>query len=257
MTTSLFWQLFPKKKPIIAMVHIFNDKRQRQIDQALEDVERLQQGGVDGLLVENYDCGYLDTNRATEEMAERLAEIVIAVKKHSKIPIGVNVLPNDYWKSFSVALSTGGTFIQMDHVTGDFEDCESVDAEEYLWTRRCYRNIAVFGGIHPKYYKLVEPTCSLAECAKKAMVLADAVVVTGQFTGDSVTLDDLRVAREALGEHPLVVGSGLTPHNAQAQLAIADGAIVGTTFKKGGVRPGESIDLDLVKQLMDEVAKLR
>lgn len=257
MATSLFWQLFPKKKPIIAMVHVFDGERQRQIDQALEDTERLQRGGADGLLVENYDCGYFDANCATDEMAERLAEVAIAAKKHSRVPVGVNVLPNDYWKSFSVALSTGGTFIQMDHITGDFDGCESVDVEDYLQTRKCYRGISVFGGIHPKYYELVEPTCSLAECAKRATALADAVVVTGQVTGDPATFDDLRVAREAIGAHPLVIGSGLTPKNVQAQLTIADGAIVGTAFKRGGVRPGESIDVELVKQLMDEIARLR
>jgi membrane complex biogenesis BtpA family protein len=257
MTPSLFWQLFPKKKPIIATVHVFDGERQRQINQALEDTERLQRGGVDGLLIENYDCGYLDANWATEEMAERLAEITIAVRKRSNIPVGLNVLPNDYWKSFFVALSASGVFIQMDHITGNFDGCESVDPEDYFWTRQCYPNIAVFGGIHPKYYQLVDPTCSLADCAKKAMDLADAVVVTGQFTGDSATLDDLLVARKALGEHPLVVGSGLTPKNTQAQLATADGAIVGTAFKKGGVQPGEPIDVDLVKRLMDEVMKLR
>ena len=254
---SLFHKLFPKKKPIIAMIHVFNGKRQRQIDKAMEDVERLQRGGVDGLLVENYDCGYLDANCATDEMAERLAEIALTVRKHSKIPIGVNVLPNDYEKALSVALSTGGKFIQMDHITGDFVGCESVEAGEYLWARKFYSNIAVFGGIHPKYYELVEPTCSLAECAKKAMVLADAVVVTGQITGDPATFDDLRVAREALNEHPLVVGSGLTPENVRSQLAIADGAIVGTAFKKRGVEPGEPVSRELVERFMEEVEKIR
>lgn len=257
MTTSLFWQLFHKKKPIIAMVHVFDGERQQQIDQAFEDTERLQRGGVDGLLVENYDCGYFDANCATDEMAERLAEIAIEVKRHSKIPVGFNVLPNDYWKSLSVALSTGATFIQMDHVTGNFDGCEPVDPDEYLTTRKYYRDIAVFGGIHPKYYELVDPTYSLAECAKKAMALADAVVVTGQVTGDPATLDDLRVVREAIGEHPLVIGSGLNVHNAVSQLSIADGAIVGTAFKRSGVRPSEPVDVELVKQLMDEVVKLR
>ncbi len=257
MNRSLFLRLFSKRKPIIAMIHVFNGERQRQIDQALEDAERLQQGGVDGLLVENYDCGYLDTNCATDEMAERLAEIIIAVKSCSKISVGVNILPNDYWKSFSVALSSGGKFIQMDHITGDFDGCESVDPEEYLQTRKCYRDIAVFGGIHPKYYELIEPTCSLTKCAKKAMVLADAVVVTGQFTGDAATLHDLRVARRTLDTHPLIVGSGLTSKNVQSQLAIADGAIVGTAFKKRGVRRGGSVNINRVKKLMDEVAKLR
>lgn len=36
----------------MAMVHVFDGEHQRQINQALEDAERLQRGGVDGLLVD-------------------------------------------------------------------------------------------------------------------------------------------------------------------------------------------------------------
>lgn len=45
--------------------------------------------------------------------------------------------------------------------------------------------------------------------------------------------------------------------NVAAQLSIADGAIVGSAFKRRGVVPGEPIDVEMVKVLMDEVWKLR
>ena len=256
MSETLFGRLFPKQKPIMAMIHVFKGRRQQQIDQAFEDLERLQPH-VDAVLVENYDCGYLDANRATEAMGKRLYEIAAAVVKQSRIPVGVNVLPNDYWQAFNIALQARCRFIQLDHVTGEFDGCESVDPDEFLWTRKCYRDIAVLGGIHPKYYDLYEPTCSLAECAKKAMALADAVVVTGQVTGDAATMSDLREAREALGAHPLIVGSGFTPENAREQLAIADGVIVGTSLKDGGMQPGSHINIQRVQRLMEEVKKLR
>lgn len=239
------------------MVHIFEDELYQQLDQALEDTERLLKGGVDGLLVENYDWGYLDRNRAREEMAERLTIITAAVVLRSIVPVGVNILPNDYWQSLAVAFSTGSQFIQMDHVTGEFLGCESVNSVDYSTTRNVYPEIIVLGGIHPKYYELVDPTISLGESAKKAMALTEAVVVTGDVTGGKTSLTDLRLARAALGIHPLIVGSGLTPENAQAQLAIADGAIVGTALKNGGVCPGEPVSVDRVKRLMDEVVKFR
>lgn len=256
MATSLFWQLFPKKKPIIAMLHVFEGELQKQIEQVLEDLSRLQPF-VDGAIVENYDCGYLDANLATAEMAEALTAITQAVMAEATIPIGLNVLPNDFEWAFRICQETGAKFVQLDHVTGKFVGCRSVDPRRLLTIRSRCPDVALLGGIHPKYYELVDPACSLAECAKRAMALAGAVVVTGQVTGDPAALDDLRVVREALGEHSLIVGSGLAPANARAQLAIADGAIVGTAFKRGGVQPGESIDVELVGQLMDEVVKLR
>jgi len=253
---TLFESIFNIKKPVIAMLHVFDGERQKQIDQALEDLERLDLY-VDGVIVENYDCGYFDSNLATEEMAETLTEITREVVRNSIIPVGLNVLPNDYKKAFQICHRTGADFIQLDHVTGEFMDCRPVDPQHLITVRLLYPKIALLGGIHPKYYQLTEPNCSLAECAKKAMFLADVVVVTGQITGDPPTLDDLRVAREVLGTHPLIIGSGLNAENARAQLAIADGAIVGTAFKKGGVRPGEPIDVEMVEKLMAQVELVR
>ena len=257
MTKSLFLEIFPVKKPIIGMIHIFSGELRRQIDQALEDADRLQEGGVDGLLVENYGCGYFYYNYATNEMKNRLIEIARAVKKNSKIPVGVNVLPNDYWAAFEITRLSDGVFIQMDHITGDFEDCESVDSKNFSVNRKKYEKIAVFGGVHPKYYRLANPACSLAECAKKAMLLADGVVVTGDSTGDAVSIDDLRTVFKAIGSHPIIIGSGLNSKNAREQLSHADGAIVGTAFKKGGVHRGVPVDVDLISRLMDEVERLR
>lgn len=254
---ATFRTLFPKPKPIIAMVHVFEGERQQQLDQALEDARLLEQGGVDGLLVENYGWGYFDSNQATDEAAELLTDIAAAFAKQAKIPVGVNVLPNDYWKSFPVAVCSGARFVQMDHVTGDFDMCEPVDPKEFSLTRECYPDIVVFGGIHPKYYELIDSATPLEESAKRAIVLADAVVVTGQVTGGEATLEDLRMARNALGTHPLIVGSGLTRQNAKEQLIIADGAIVGTSLKDGGVHRGNRVSMQRVQALMEEAVKLR
>jgi len=60
-----------------------------------------------------------------------------------------------------------------------------------------------------------------------------------------------------IGDVPLIVGSGLNIRNIKAQMAIADGAIAGTAFKRMGVVKGEPIDTDMVEALMKEVQKLR
>ena len=256
MAISLFQQLFSKKKPIIAMLHLFEGELQAQIGQALEDLTRLQPF-VDGAIVENYDCGYFDENLATEEMAETLAAITKAVISNATIPIGLNVLPNDYEKAFQICGETGAKFVQLDHVTGEFVGCRCVYSRHLLAVRSRYPDIVLLGGIHPKYYELVNPDTSIAESAITAKSLTDVIVATGEYTGGETKLNDIRSVKEAIGNHPLIIGSGLSVRNAVVQLSIADGAIVGTAFKRGGVQPGESIDVELVKQLMDEVVKLR
>lgn len=238
------------------MIHIFEGEEQAQLAQALEDLERLRTY-VGGVIVENYDCGYLDANRATPEMADRLLRITKEVVRHSRVPVGVNVLPNDYEQSLRIAHVAKARFIQMDHVTGKFAGRESVDPEHLLSLRATHPHVTVLGGIHPKYYDLVDLSTPLAKSAHAAKRLADAIVVTGEYTGGETNLSDIRTAKEAVPDLPVIVGSGITVQNVQAQLRIADGAIVGTAFKEGGVVPGEPVDADLVKRLMEEVAKIR
>lgn len=253
MENRRFRALFPTPKPIIGMLHVFEGPADAQLRQALRDFEALEHF-VDGLIVENYDWGHRDGNRATEEAAGRIVSITGEVVARARIPVGVNLLPNDYWQALAIAARIGARFIQLDHVTGAFAECEPVDPEDYRACRARYPGIVVLGGIHPKYYTLTDPTMPLERSAATARALADAVVVTGNATGDPVAPADLHTVRSAIGNHPLVIGSGLNVANASAQLAIADGAIVGTAFKRRGVEPNEPVDPDLVAALMAEVA---
>jgi predicted TIM-barrel enzyme len=63
---------------------------------------------------------------------------------------------------------------------------------------------------------------------------ADGYVVTGTTTGAPTALSDLRAAREAAGDAPVLVGSGVTPDQAQELVRLASGLIVGSYIKQGG-----------------------
>ncbi len=257
--------IFPIAKPIIAMLHVFEGERQRQVDQALGDLERLQ-SHVDGVLVENYDWGFWDSNLAISEVTEVLLVVAEAVARKATIPVGVNVLPNDYEKAFLVAHEVGAHFIQLDHITGaylaenldgEYVRCRPVDPDHLLKLRSKYPGIVIFGGIHPKYYLPADPTMTIAGSARMASRLADAVVVTGSRTGEQASLADLSEAKDAVDPYVVFVGSGLTPQNVLEQFAIADGAIVGSALKKCGVVPWEPIDEGMRDELMMEVKRLR
>lgn len=256
MAQSLFKKLFNNKKPIIGMIHVFEDTHKRQIEQAIEDLDRLQPY-VDGVLIENYGWGYENTNIAEQQTANRIQKTAIEVINKSRIPVGINLLPNDYEKAFQICAATGARFIQLDHITGEFQRCDSVAPAHFNSIRKRYRDIIVFGGIHPKYYRLLNPRTSISQSANKAKRLAHAIVVTGEKTGGATGLDDLYRVKKVLCNKPLVIGSGLTAQNALEQLAIADAAIVGSAFKTNGVEFGSQVNESLVRQLMDQVTKLR
>ena len=65
--------------------------------------------------------------------------------------------------------------------------------------------------------------------------LPDAICVSGLTAGAPTDLQSLAVVKGAAGEVPVFVNTGVRAHNVAEQLAIADGAIVGTYFKEGGV----------------------
>lgn len=253
---TLFKQIFEKNKPIIGIIHVFDEDKSYQLIQALQDLEILQRY-TDGVIVENYGCGYFNANFATREMAETLYKITAAVVRKAKIPVGVNVLPNDYEYAFRIARQAGARFVQMDHITGEFVGCRSVNPKEFSAFRNCYPRIALLGGIHPKYYELADPDKSIADSAMDAIGLCDAIVVTGEYTGGAASLKDLELVKLVAGDYPVLVGSGLSAKNVKEQFVIADGAIIGTAFKAHGVQPNEPVDEDLVVELMNEVEKIR
>ncbi len=59
-----------------------------------------------------------------------------------------------------------------------------------------------------------------------------------------------------VGTTPLIIGAGLTPENVAEQLVHADGAIVGSTFKKLG-KTTNPVNRELVREFMSEVKKIR
>ena len=63
---------------------------------------------------------------------------------------------------------------------------------------------------------------------------ADAVIATGQRTGDSAALDEIETVRDAT-HLPVLVGSGVSPDNVVAILERVDAAIVASSLKEGGV----------------------
>ncbi len=244
-----FAEVFGTEKPIIAMLHVWDEAPERQIDNTLRDLETLHPL-VDGLLVENYGWGYANNNRATQRAIDTIRLVSRRVVDNADIPVGVNLLPNDYEASLYAAQETGARFIQMDHLVGDYTHCDSVDPQNLLIARLRHPEVVILGGIHPKYYELKEPEPKITDSARVASERGDGIVVTGAATGSETDFEELEEVRAVLNKTPLVIGSGLNVDNASKQLAIADGAIVGSAFKLLGVRPGEPVNRDLAERLV-------
>lgn len=225
------------------------------MERALADLDILQRGGVDGVCVENdYDRPH--RLMVGPEIVASFTRVAQEVTRHSTVPVGLQVLLNDWRASLAIARVSGAQFVRLDF----FVDQVRIGAgviEPQPNAVIAYRkqigaeHIALFTDIQVKHSELLKPGKSLTTSAHQAIAQgADALIISGKVTGDPPTLDDLRETRAAAADFPLLVGSGTTPQNVGELFCYADGAIVGTALKNS-MASHERVVLERVKQLMD------
>ncbi len=100
------------------------------------------------------------------------------------------------------------------------------------------------------------PASARAARARRARV-ADGIIVSGAATGRAPALERVREAREAAGNAPLLLGSGVDAHNAREFLEHASGAIVGTSLKRDGLvsNPVDAERVRRLRRIFDEVRR--
>lgn len=211
-----FYEVFGYKPPKIAMIHLAGED---SVDRALREIGIYEQEGIDAIIVENYHGSIFDVERTLEKIKER----------GTKLVVGVNILPNEYMVALDIADRYGADFIQLDHVAGRYQGAV-FNVELYEECREKYPEIAVLGGVWPKYYTLIQGS-NLELDLKEGMERADAIVVTGEGTGVETSIEKILQFRKIIDDFPLIVGAGVTQDNAHEQLENADGVIVGSSLK--------------------------
>jgi membrane complex biogenesis BtpA family protein len=86
--------------------------------------------------------------------------------------------------------------------------------------------------------------------------LPDALCVSGLIAGAATDTSTLKTVKDAVPDTPIFVNTGVRLSNVEEQLAIADGAVTGTTFKKDGAF-FNPVDEERVKAFMDKVKEFR
>ena len=223
------------------------------IEKALADLHALETGPVEAVLVENENDRphRIEAARETIAAMTRVTGALVAAARRAKV--GVEILLNDPKASLAVAHVAGASFIRTDYFVDPMERPEhggrmDIDAEGLMRYRTEIRAdaVLVLADIQVKYARMLEPR-TLTRSAELAREKgADAIVVTGTVTGEPPTPEDIRRAQDGAGETPVLIGSGLDASNARALLPVADGAIVGTSLKRG-----DAVAADKVKELVD------
>ena len=267
---SLLNNVFKHKPFIIGMVHIgplpgnpYFKKLEKSlediIEKAINDAKALEEGGVDGLIVENFNDAPYPATKADPATVASMALVVKEVIREVSIPVGVNVLRNCGIDSLAIAYVSGASYIRVNALSEVVVGPEGI-LSPLAYDLHRYRsllgadNVAILADVHVKHAApLVHRGIDLVALETIERGLADAVVVSGTYTGREARLEDVVKVRNSIPkEYPVIIGSGINADNVRKFLSVADGAIVGTYFKVDG-----KINVDRVKRLINIVRELR
>lgn len=226
------------------------------LDRARTDLLALAVGGVDAAIIENFGDVPFRAGRVEPETIAAMARVLTELRPLVALPLGVNVLRNDAAAALAIATICAGpdTFIRVNVHSGAMLTDQGIiegRADRTLRRRReLGARVAILADVLVKHAAPLG-SVTIEEAARDAVErgLADALIITGTGTGEATSLADVRRVRAALPDTPILVGSGVTAETVRDILAIADGAIVGTSFKIGG-RTTAPVDPERVKRLV-------
>ena len=257
------------EKAIIAMCHMqampgdpYYDKEKGMkmvVEKAKQDLEALQEGGVDAVMFSNeFSLPYL-TKVRTETVAA-MARVIGELQPYISIPYGVNCLW-DPIASLDLAVAVDAKFVR--------EIFTGVYASDFgLWNTNCGEGVRHQRAIGAENVKLLfnivpEAAKYLAdreiESIAKTTVFncrPDALCVSGATAGSATDPEVLRRAKSAAGDTVVLANTGCRVNTIENLLSIADGAVVGTTFKYDGKFENQT-DVKRVREFMDKVKSFR
>jgi uncharacterized protein len=250
--------------PLIGMVHLlplpgaprWGGSMEAVVDRASRDAEALVEGGMDGVLVENYGDAPFHSDRVPSETIAAMVRAIEAVREVAgDRPVGLNVLRNDARSGVGIAAATGASFLRVNvHAGVMFTDQGVVEgrADETLRARAGLApDLLILADVLVKHASPpagTDPGKAAADLRERG--LADVLVVSGARTGAPTDPSRVAAVRQAAPEAPIWLGSGLTRSNAAELMRVVDGAIVGSDLHREGA-VGAGIDRARVRELVN------
>lgn len=210
-------------------------------EHAVAEARRYRENGCDGVIVENHgDIPFAKPDEIGAETVATMSVMTSLVREAVGAPVGVNVLANAAIAALATAKASGADFIRVNQWAnayvaneGFMEGKAGAAARYRSWIGG--RDIRVFTDVHVKHgAHAITADRPLHELARDAEFFdSDGIIVTGQRTGNSVDLEELRMFREATGL-PVMVGSGVNRENIAEIFQYADAVIIASALKHEG-----------------------
>jgi membrane complex biogenesis BtpA family protein len=255
------------RKPVIGMLHLaalpgsplYGGSLSAAREAVLRDARLLVDGGVNGLMIENFGDTPFFPGRVPAYVVAHLTAIAAEVRRVvPNLPLGINVLRNDGLSALSVAHAVGADYIRVNVL------CGARVADQGLLQGIAHDLLRLRAELNAEAIKIfadvdVKHSAPLAERPIADEVddtlhrgMADALIVSSAGTGKPTDPEKVKLVKHAAKDGLVFLGSGVTPQSLPALLPHADGFIVGTYFKDDGIA-SNAVDPERVRDLMKKL----
>ncbi len=264
-----FYKLFGTKKPIIAMVHLgalpgsplYNKESgiTGLIKEAKKDLEALQTAKFDAIMFGNENDRPYQLNVDTASTAAA-AYIIGELKRDIKIPFGVDMLW-DPMATIALGTATKANFVR-EIFTGTYSSDMGIWAPNAGEALRYKQNLGseemlLLFNISAEF-AYSQDRRPLTDRARSVVFssLPDAILVSGQITGEAASMHDLMSVKKVLPHTPVLANTGVKHDTVIQVLKNADGCIVGSSLKEDG-NTWKPVDPKRARDFMNIVSKFR
>lgn len=251
------WKNNPLLIPVIHLPpllgHAGFDGMGALIDYVTSEVDKVEQAGLPGVLLENEGDPLL-----WEQPLGSLSSFSILAheirKTFPQLLLGVEVLLHHPEASLAIAGAAGLDFIRVDYFVDEMkrEDLGIVSprADSIVqWKKTYCDQVRLFTDIQVKHASMVDLQKEISLSAKEAFLAgSDGVVISGSKTGTAVDLADLE-SLKSFAVDGIWIGSGLNANNIHDYLPFIQGAFVGTSLQDSNKRLSAIKLSELVTQL--------
>ena len=260
-------EMFGVDKPIIALLHLdalpgdplYEGSMDQVIRHASEDLNALQDGGVDGILIANEFSNppMIETEYVT---VSAMARIIGHLLPEISVPYGFNVVMGPM-ATLELAAATEAKFCRSAfagaysgnyglYISGDAKIIRRKKELGLTDLKLLYKcNPEGDAYIGDRNWKAV-----IGSIAKSGF--ADGLCVSGSTAGAEASSDLLRDAKEVANGVPVFCNTGCNIDNVREKLSIADAVNMGTGFKKDRVLTNH-VDVERVREFMAVVRDIR
>ena len=266
---SFLKELFKTEKPIIGLLHLKplpgdpfyapGGSMDDVIACARADLDALQKGGVDGVLVTN-ELSLPYEKKVSGVTLGAMGMVVGALREQFRVPFGVEAI-YDGDATMEICAATGAAFTRCLFTGAWAGDLGLVDRDVAKTLR--LKAALRLDELKMFYFVTSEGEVYLNDRSypdiARSMLFncrPDALVVGGAAAGVGPGGELLQEVRAVAKGVPVVCGTGCKKETVAQILQNCDGAFVGTTFKKDGVFENR-VDAQRVKAFMDAVKQMR